>query len=1038
MVSILSKVIQTMTTADRPGRHVIARSAVIACLILACFSGALALDPSLDVSQYAHTAWKIRDGFTRGRITAIVQTVDGYIWLGTEFGLLRFDGVRNVLWQPPGGQQLPSGFIMSLLTTRDGALWIGTDKGVASWKDGRLVQYPEFSGHFIFALMEDSSGAVWVSASTLPYGKLCEIRNASVRCYGQDGTFGRGVANLYQDRSGNVWATTVNGLWRWHPGPPRFFSMPGESIGKQQLADDSAGGLLLGTDSGIKRFVDGRIETYRFPGPARELGGARIFTDRDGALWIGTSNGLRHVHQGKTDGFLTLDGLSGQSVQSIFEDREGNIWVATYDGLDRFRNFAIPTLSVKQGLSNSIVHSVLAVTDGSILFTTANILNRWKDGQIAVYERGAQGQKLADIPRSLFEDRNGRIWVVMGHGFGYLENDRFIMLDGVPGGVARSMAEDASGNLWIANQDAGLLKLFQGRLVQQTPWTGLGHQDFATSMMVDSLRGGLWLGFFQGGVAYFKDGKIQATYTTANGLGEGLVNDLRLDPDGTLWAATVGGLSRLKNNRIATLTRKNGLPCDNIQWVMHNNDSSWMYTACGIVRIGNSELERWTGAVDQNQDPNQVVRSTVFGVSDGIRSRSYPIGYSPQVTRSKDGKLWFPGYDGLNVLDPNNLSFNSLPPPVHIEQFVADRKTYEATSDLNRELRLPALIRDLEIHYTALSFVSPEKLLFRYKLEGHDRDWQDVGNRRQAFYNDLPPGNYRFRVMACNNSGVWNETGTFLDFTIPPAYYQTIWFRLLLLVGFLILVLVGYQLRVRQVAAQLRARMEERLDERERIARDLHDTFLQSVQGLILKFHAVATQIPPDQSAHAALERTLDHADRVLAEGRDRVRNLRAPAIPFGGLPVAFERLAREISPAGSTELKILVEGSLRELHPVVREESFCIGREAIVNALAHSGGNQIEVKITYKPQQFCLQVRDDGHGIAQKILEEGGRANHWGMQGMRERATKVGGQLKIASSSATGTEIELTIPGANAYRPITKLKFPWLRRFFPDDSSEA
>src|SRR6185369_15787809 len=237
------------------------------------------------------------------------------------------------------------------------------------------------------------------------------------------------------------------------------------------------------------------------------------------------------------------------------------------------------------------------------------------------------------------------------------------------------------------------------------------------------------------------------------------------------------------------------------------------------------------------------------------------------------------------VVDPRHLPFNKLPPPVHIEQITADRKTYDASGNL----RLPPLIRDLQIDYTALSLVAPEKIQFRYMLEGHDKDWQDVGNRRQAFYNDLPPGTYRFRVMACNNSGVWNEAGAFLDFTIAPAYYQTTWFRVLLAIAFLMLLGVIYQLRLRQVAGQVRARMEERLEERERIARDLHDTLLQSVQGLILKFHAVAKQIPRDEPAHDALDKTLDDADEVLAEGRDRLRNLRATSIPFGGLPAAFE-----------------------------------------------------------------------------------------------------------------------------------------------------
>ena len=332
-------------------------------------------------------------------------------------------------------------------------------------------------------------------------------------------------------------------------------------------------------------------------------------------------------------------------------------------------------------------------------------------------------------------------------------------------------------------------------------------------------------------------------------------------------------------------------------------------------------------------------------------------------------------------------------------------------------MRLPALIRDLQIDYTALSLVAPEKIRFRYKLEGRDNDWQEVTNRRQAFYNDLPPGNYRFRVMASNNSGVWNETGTYVDFSIAPAYYQTAWFRILVVVALLLVLGALYQLRLRQVARVVRVRMEERLEERERIARDLHDTLLQSVQGLILKFSAVAKQIPPDLPARNALEKTLDHADEVLAEGRDRIRNLRVNSASLSDLPAAFRSVAEETSQGRDAIFKTVVEGRVRDLHPMVLEEAYCIGREAITNALSHSEGQHVEAEITYDWRQFRLRVRDDGRGIDPKILEAGGRAGHWGLQGMHERAQKIGGQLKFWSRPETGTEVELTVPGATAYQ---------------------
>ena len=368
--------------------------------------------------------------------------------------------------------------------------------------------------------------------------------------------------------------------------------------------------------------------------------------------------------------------------------------------------------------------------------------------------------------------------------------------------------------------------------------------------------GGIWLGFFLGGIAHYNDGQIRASYSTANGLAAGRVGDLQLQPDGTLWIATDGGLSRLKNGRVATLTAENGLPCEAVHWLREDDAGFfWLYTSCGLLRVARSELDAWSAAVDQNVNAKPKIRITLFDNSDGVRKLASGNHFSPQVTKSTDGKLWFTTGEGVSFVDPKRLPFNNLQPPVQIEQFIADRKIYDATAVQNGILRLPPLIRDLEIDYTALSLVAPDKILFRYKLEGRDRDWQEAGNRRNVFYTDLGPGNYRFRVIACNNSGVWSETGTFIDFEIAPAYYQTAWFRISIVVLFMFVLGALYQLRLRQVARVLRARMEERLEERERIARDLHDTLLQSVQGLILKFHAVSKQIPPELPAHAALEK---------------------------------------------------------------------------------------------------------------------------------------------------------------------------------------
>jgi signal transduction histidine kinase len=491
----------------------------------------------------------------------------------------------------------------------------------------------------------------------------------------------------------------------------------------------------------------------------------------------------------------------------------------------------------------------------------------------------------------------------------------------------------------------------------------------------------------------------------------------------------------LKNNRVATLTSKNGLPCDAVHWVMKDDDNSlWLYMACGLVRIARSELEAWAAAVDKEKDTTRTIQAKVFDSSDGVRNLSIPSHYSPQVAKSSDGRLWFLPFDGASVIDPHHIPVNKVPPPVHVEQVTADRKTYwqNLSGDASSSPpRLPPLVRDLTIDYTALSFVAPEKVLFRYKLEGMDHDWQDVGNRRQAFYTNLSPGNYRFRVAACNNSGVWNEAGTFLDFSIAPAYYQTTWFRMSCAAGFLALLWGIYRLRIQQLQHQFAIGLEARVNERTRIARELHDTLLQSFQGLILRFQA-ATNLLPERPVEAKqrFESAIDQAAQAVTEGRDAVQGLRSSTVETNDLAMAIsalgEQLAADGTIADSALFRMAVEGTPRNLHPILRDEVYRIAGETLRNAFRHAQARQIEVEIHYDAQQFRLRVRDDGKGIDPEILGEDPRPGHFGLHGMRERAKIVGGQLDVWSELDSGTEVELSIPASRAYATPSTRRSWW------------
>ena len=424
-------------------------SVIAACIVLVCRSHAFALNPTLDVSQYAHTSWKTSEGFAEGLIQSIAQTADGYLWLGTEFGLRRFDGVRAVPWEAPAGQHLPSSDIRSLQGSRDGRLWIGTNNGLASWKDGKLTHYPDLDGQIIEALLEDSEGTVWVAGWALPRGRLCRIQGGNTECHGEDGRFGSGVTPLYEDGDSHLWAGGMTGVWRWKPGPATLYPMRDPSQRIYALIESGDGGILIATHNGITKLRNGKSEAYPLPAGFQPH---RLLRDHDGGLWISAlvDSGLLHVHDGRTDRFNQAQGLSGMSVKALFEDRERNIWVATADGLDRFRDFAIPTFSDQQGFSSRGILSVLTARDGSLWLGTSEGLDRWNKGDITVYRNRGSGVRGGSPVSRL----------TAGRGADSRDTVRDITDSGLPG-KADSLFQDGRGQLWGRNTKRGCLSRVQ-------------------------------------------------------------------------------------------------------------------------------------------------------------------------------------------------------------------------------------------------------------------------------------------------------------------------------------------------------------------------------------------------------------------------------------------------------------------------------------------------------------------------------------------------------------------------------------------------
>jgi signal transduction histidine kinase/ligand-binding sensor domain-containing protein len=981
------------------------------CLLLFLFAAnwAWAVDPSRQISQYGHTAWRIQDGVLSGTALAVTQTTDGYLWIGTRVGLVRFDGVRFVPWTPPDGNHLPSSSVASLLGARDGSLWIGTEGGLSHWDKQHLTNYlirPER----IISIVEDHNGTVWFTRArgSDADGGVCQIIGTGMRCYGKaDGLPGSNVAlALVEDTLGNLWIGSDTAVVRWKPGSSDTrtwgFKSVGGMDGVEGLAANPDGSVwagiaLAGRGLGLQQLVESAWKPFVTP----ELDGSTLvvrtlFRDRENALWIGTSNqGIYRILGRRVDHFHSTDGLSSDWVLRFYEDREGNLWVATSKGIDCFRDLRVVTFSTHEGLTTPEVDSVLAAQDGTVWVGGDAALNAiHRDGVSSLQAgKGLPGNQVT----SMLEDHAGGLWVGVDKTMSIYRNGRFTRIDrpdGSPIGLVTGMTEDVDNNVWVETigPPRTLSRIRDLKVQEAFP---VPQMPAARKVAADP-EGGIWLGLRNGDLARYRHGKTEIFPFKHEE--NSVVDQLIVTSDGSVLGATpVGGIG-WKEGKQQTLTIRNGLPCDAVHALIEDSQRNlWLYTQCGLVEIAGVEMQRWWG------QPDITLQLRTFDAFDGVQPGGAPFG---AAARSPDGRLWFANGISLQMIDPNHLTGNALPPPVHVEQVVADRKNYFPDTDL----RLPPLTRDLEIDYTALSFVVPQKVRFRYKLEGRDAAWQEPGTRRQAFYSDLRPGRYRFRVIACNNDGVWNEAGDTLDFIVTPAWFQTSWFRILCVVFGVAILRALHKLRLSQIARTISIRFDERLAERTRMARDLHDTFLQTIQGSKLVADRALKPSTDATRMRLALEQLSGWLGKATEEGRAALNSLRTTTTQTNDLAEALRRVTENGLIPSSMSVTFSVVGDAREMHPIVRDEIYRIGYEAIRNAFAHSSASRLEVELRYA-NDLALRVGDNGIGIDPAIADTG-KDGHFGLQGMRERAARIDGKLTIVSSTNSGTEIRLIVPG--------------------------
>jgi PAS domain S-box-containing protein len=805
-------------TVRMRARRVFVLGVVLASLLLAALPRSLALDPERRISQYAHTAWRVRDGAFAGTPSAITQTSDGYVWIGTHAGLLRFDGIRFVPFVPPAGSHLPYPAVISLLGATDGSLWIGTASGLAQWKNGQLFTFPEMVGR-VNSIYEERDGTIWIARSRTDAGGICKIAVSVTTCYAPKDGVPPNAQALIKDDLGFFLIGHSTGIVRWKPGSSTSYELPGlksnpglAGISDLALAPDGslwAGLWHPGHGLGLEQLVNSSWKTFitpTFDGSRLRVSSLRL--DRHNALWIATyETGIYRVLDGKVDHFASADGLSSDTVESLFEDKEGNLWLTTSGGIDCFRNIPVVSFSVHEGLSADAVGSIFAARDGTVWIGNHGRLGFVRGNVVSSIgpEHGLRGDRVT----SLFEDHAGRLWVGVDNGLHVYQHGRFTPVhrpDGESVGTVLAMTEDIDHNVWASvirtppGRPTRLICFRDGRFIKEISDPGLD----VVSLAADP-QSGFWMGLSPGGLARYRNDQVQVfPLKDANAR----VNQVLANSDGSVLAGTNHGLVERRGDGQHTLDDNNGLPCNRIYALVTDKHSDlWLYAECGLIEIKSDDLQRW------REHPELKVKFDLFDAFDGAQPYLPP--FRPVATRSNDGRLWFANDTVAQMIDPDGQLRNPIPPPVHIEDVIADRKLYPPQNAVH----LPSLTRDLEIDYSALSFVVPQKVHFQYKLEGYDRDWQDAGTRRQAFYSNLPPRKYSFRVKASNNSGLWNEAGASLDFFVAPAYYQTVWFRTLG-VFLLLAVLAGlYRLRLGHLERQ-----RDALRKSEKELRDVIDT----------------------------------------------------------------------------------------------------------------------------------------------------------------------------------------------------------------------
>jgi signal transduction histidine kinase len=973
-------------------------------ILLLWSTGTLALSPDKKLVDLRHTAWGAKEGAPG--ISALAQSSDGYLWIVSGNGsLFRFDGLRFEHIELPRNDRLSSRIVHQLFAPNTGGLWIGfTFGGAAFLKDGHMTVYTEQDGlppGTVENFAEASDGALWAATT----GGLAHLGISGWRYLAIDSLCKTGSTRVIVDSQETVWLACRNTVFFLPKGKQALQALNEHVDSYSSIAESPSGDVWLQDQSGIRS-----IRKYDIPAGHAVNSTDGVLIDHNGTIWLRNfPGGLRRFLPPQGFGAQTLirwsdvgdlftakDGMTSDTGQSaMVEDREGNVWIGTVRGLDRFSEPKFVRLPVQeQGRATIEAADEGGIWVARIIGQDPSPISRIENDSLVT-----RGPALRISCALRLDD--GSIWFggekgLLRHVAGGFES---VALPAVARAMpVQAMAEDRAGRLWVSIMHNGVFSLTQGI------WADYGDLPTLPKLTAVTLStdasGRVWFGYTDNRIAIVNGSNVQL-FSAKDGLRVGNVTAIYARRS-RVWAGGEFGLALFDGNHFQSIIPDASLRIEGITGIVETADGDlWLHGNSGLVHIAAAEVRRGI------KEPETPVHGEIFGPLDGLEGFADSVRPHPTLIEGTDERLWISTDLGIFRIDPKHIARNPVAPPVQIKSVSVGGKTFPAPVNL----MLPEHTTALRVSYEGVSLTMPQKVRYRYKLDGVNPEWQDSQANTEAYFTNLDPGSYRFQVIAANNDGVWSTSGATLDFVIPRTFAQTPWFILLCVGGGGALIGMAFRLRMRQVAARMRQGHDERMRERERIARELHDTLLQSTQGLMLRFQAVANRVLPTDPTRAMLDKALQRADEVIAEGRDRVQDLRLPIEARSDLQLSLTAVGEELALGRDVRFSVIVEGTPRKWRPRTVDEAYSIGREALLNAFHHAEASSIELLIVQGEEGLRLRVRDNGCGIDPSILAKGSRAGHWGLKGMRERAREIDSDLEIRSQPGAGTEVELKIP---------------------------